>query len=543
MTESWLIPFTLELNAPAVFTAPGGSPDSSRSLEYVPGSVVRGAVARSLGGPEADAGRKETFHRLILSGQVRYLNAYPVAEERRSVPTPLSWRLVKHEDRVFDLAADADPEEAPWEEETLAPVSAPFVTLGTAEQREAPVRMSAAVHHQRSRRMGRPVEGEGALFVFEALESGQAFRGFLAVDGDEQRAVAIAEEVKDAAGDFLLLGRSRRAGYGGRARIAWGGPRKRELEGRHGLLSNDVASGTSFRILFLSDTLVRNPETGAHDPAAVELVIDERLGGRVEILARYWGTRLAGGFNRTWGLELPQALSLRAGSVLAARARQAIPLAELLAIEASGLGERLAEGFGRITFLEAAVPEPGLQPAPEPPRPPRPSALSPTVEAMEHRILHEALRRHAGTLAARRVQGARFLPSPSLLSRLRSPLRIGPAGLAALRTWLTDRQAGLRSKALHALADARVTDWKGHPTPLQDWLVETLTASTDELTGQLDLLMLAQRHHLTSESRAHELLRSPELLEDARWRVIDQTLALAARRSRRDEARRAPNAG
>jgi CRISPR-associated protein Csx10 len=542
MTETRLIPFTLELEAPAVLTAPGGSPDSARSLEYIPGSVVRGAVARALGDPGTDAGRLETFRRLILSGQVRYLNAYPVAEERRSVPTPLSWRIAKHEDKIFDLAAGSDPEDEPWREETLAPVPVPFVTLGTAEQRAVPVRMSAAVHHQRSRRMGRPVEGEGALFMFEALEAGQTFRGFLAVDGDERAAFVIAEEVKAAAGKTLLLGRSRRAGYGGRARLAWGTPRKRELEGRKGLIAGEVASGTTFRILFLSDLLIRDPGTGAYDPAAVEPVIEERFGSRIEILARHWGIRLVGGFNRTWGLELPQALGLRAGSVLVARARHEIPLPDLLAVEASGLGERLAEGFGRIAFLEASTPEPDIQPAAEEPKPLEPGALSPSVEAMERRILHEALRRHAGTLAARRIQRARFLPSPSLLSRLRTPLRAGPTGLAALRTWLTDPQAGLRSKALHALGDARVTDWEGQPTPLHDWLVETLSSGTEELTRWLDLRMLAQRHHLTSETRALDLLRSPELLADARRRVIDQTLALAARLARRDDERRAPDA-
>ncbi len=543
MTETRLVPFTLELEARAVLTAPGGSPDSASSLDFVPGSVVRGAVARALPGPGSGAEPLETFHRLILSGQVRYLNAYPLAEGRRAVPTPLSWRVAKHGDAIFDLAAASAGEEAPWAGEPLAGVPVSFVTLGAADPRQAPVRMGAAVHHQRSRRMGRPVAGEGALFVFEALDAGQSFRGFLAVDGDEEDARRAIREVRAAARETLLLGRSRRAGYGGRARISWGTPRRRELEGRQGLISSDVASGTAFRVLFLSDAILRDPATGAHDPAVAEAAIREALADRVEVGARHWSTRLAGGFNRTWGLELPQALALRAGSVLALEALRPIALADLLALEASGIGERLAEGFGRLAFLEAAAPEPRLLPPPPEAEPPAPATVPPAVEGMERRLLEEALERHVAALAARRIEDARSLPSPSLLSRLRTPLRAGRSGLAALGTWLAGGEAGLRPKALRALADARVKDWDGQWTPLRDWLTATLGASREELSDRLDLRLVAQRHHLTSETRALDLLRADDLLELARWRVIDQTLALAARRARRGERREAPDAG
>jgi CRISPR-associated protein Csx10 len=54
-----------------------------------------------------------------------------------------------------------------------------------------------------------------------------------------------------------------------------------------------------------------------------------------------------GGFNRKWGLPLVQTWAVQAGSVFVFRA-QDVDAAHLRAVVASGIGERCAEGFGRI---------------------------------------------------------------------------------------------------------------------------------------------------------------------------------------------------
>ena len=138
-----------------------------------------------------------------------------------------------------------------------------------------------------------------------------------------------------------------------------------------------------------------------------------------------------GGFNRTWGLELPQAMAVRGGSVLVLRARQPIALADLLAVERAGLGERRAEGFGRVAFFGALEPRPAVQP-PATDRPvEKPARVPETVRRMERRLLDDALEARLLEVAAERVRGvdAKRLPSPSLLARLRGPLRAGPEGL------------------------------------------------------------------------------------------------------------------
>ena len=59
-----------------------------------------------------------------------------------------------------------------------------------------------------------------------------------------------------------------------------------------------------------------------------------------------------GGFNRKWGLPLPQVAAIAAGSVFVYSVNDSasIDSATLAALEAQGIGERRVDGFGRLVF-------------------------------------------------------------------------------------------------------------------------------------------------------------------------------------------------
>ena len=156
---------------------------------------------------------------------------------------------------------------------------------------------------------------------------------------------------------------------------------------------------------------------------------------------------------------------------------------------------------------------------------------------MQERLLEEALRRRVLEVASERVRGAdrRRLPSPSLLGRLRVPLRAGPEGLAALETWLGSSGVALRSKARQALDGARIGAWDRGQESLLAWLRATLEMEPGELSSRLGLGRLAQRTHLVDEKSALEMLNGEDMRERARWRLIDQVLALAALEARRTQ--------
>ncbi|GIX46056.1 MAG: CRISPR-associated RAMP protein Csx10 [Candidatus Tectimicrobiota bacterium] len=542
------LPYTLTLHAPAVLTALGGDPNSSRTLPFIPGSAIRGAAARALGDPGTDPQRLRTFRALILDGSVRFLNAYPRVAGRRALPTPVSLRVDKTavlgpdgELEAWDLAAFAgvrEDDENDWPEVTFSPVPEPFVTISAAQ----PVRVGPArgsrIHQQRDRQRGRAwkdpttEEPHGTIFVFEFLEAGQEFDGLVQVFGEDEAACeALERQVKAALEPPILIGRSRRGGYGGDATISWAQARDREVIGQ-GLVGADLPAGRQFRAVLTSPYIGRDPHTGQLDPSRFAEEIVERLRGRARIVRRRWSFDLAGGFNRKWRLEIPQALACAAGSVLVLETTKPIRLADLLEVEHSGLGERRVDGFGRLTFLEAPSQRLVLRvPSPTPVKAPAEGEVPELVRFAEARIVDAAVERAIREEAARLARSATRIPTPSLLGRLRNAMRPEPeTALATIRTWLGHdgpSETRLRRPALDQLERCRLD--KGQR--LSDWLREM--AATDggqQLAETLRLDALVQRFHIISEATAREHLGSLEL--SLRARFIDNVLAALSRTKR-----------
>ncbi len=303
--------------------------------------------------------------------------------------------------------------------------------------------------------------------------------------------------------------------------------------------NHGLKAGTRFRAFLTSDYIGRDPKTGQIDPSWFTEEIHNHFGkNQVKVLWPRWAFRLVGGYNRAWGLQLPQVLALRAGSILVMEAQQTIPHADLLAIEQTGLGERRTEGFGRVLFLAeeshsvdlrsvassfASVPS---LPVPD------------LVNVMQRRILMDAIERQIAGAAADLARDATQIPSPSLLGRLRVPLRGNtPDPLGTLRQWLegNDHQR-LRRLAMKQLDACRIkspVDGKARREALSDWLRQIIaTDSVASLSELLNFPRTAQKHYIESEDAAKKCLTEAETLLRTRVRLIDEVLALLARRKR-----------
>ncbi len=541
------LPYTLRLYAPAVLTAFRGNSNTSRSLPFIPGAAMRGAAARGLGNPGRDDDLLRSFRAVILDGNVRFLNAYPRAGGRRTLPTPVSMRIDKRglvgpagAVTVWDLAAfDGEPSaDAGWPAVSLSPVPEPFVSLTAAQPLRVQPSRGTRIHQQRDRSRGRAWKEEregreevhGAIFSFEYLDAGQEFDGLIQIRGaDRTECDALTAAVKKALDNPILLGRSRRGGYGGNAQISWEAARDREVEGQ-GVVSADRPAGAFFRAVLTSPYVGRHPDTGQIDPSLVAREIVEAFRGRVEVVRRRWSFELTGGFNRKWRLEIPQALSCASGSVLVLRATARISLADLLAVEHVGLGERRIDGFGRVVFLDEPtqrlvfrVPAvvSGVQaPTGDPPA---------IVTFAERRMLDSAITRAIEEEAARMALSVQSPPSRALLGRLRNVMRAPPeAALDTLQAWLaTEGPARLKRPAMDQLERCRVDGGQR----LASWL-RSMAGGRDSrsVEGLLRFDALAQRLHIHSETSARH-----HLLERVPWiraRLIDSTLAAIARRQR-----------
>lgn len=445
---------------------------------------------------------------------------------------------------------DDDELESIWPQEQLQSPEAPFVTLDQPDLTAGVTSLESRVHQQRYRPKGRaytdPVtnEARGTIFTYEALEASLKFRGVVAISGQNQVEIDTRlAQVKTALGEKVYLGRSRRARYGGEALVsAWslvGVQGEREAEGRTGLIRGDLNAGQNFRMFLTADYIGRRSDTGQVDPTWFAAELIHRLEGRVEVLRLRWAFRLVGGYNRTWGLQLPQVLTLRAGSVVILKAQRLISYSDLLAIEQSGLGERRAEGFGRVLFLENRGTNVGTVNAPssslsDPPALPAPEL----VHQMQQRILMDAVEQRIIEVAAGIAGSASSIPSPSLLGRLRVPLRGGAADpLTTLRQWLSGTdQERLRRPAMKQLDVCRINA-DGRKT-LSDWLKLAAEAdSAAHLERLLNFTRIAQTHYVESENAAKTRLIEQVTLLQIRVRLIDAVLALLARHVRL-EARR-----
>ena len=330
------ITFEIHLIEPVLVMEIGsGDPNSADSYYFIPGSALRGAlVSRYLEThPMATEGDlRERF----LKNSTSFLNAYPLgADGTRSLPTPISWNQQK--DQVSNLVRDFSAEPASESEIRFTWVECarrdPFCILFGETEFLSP-QLTINIHIARQDRQ-RVTAAGSTVFRYQALAPGQAFGAAILLNGPVE---ALQNDFTELLSDtpILRIGRSSRAGYG-RVEI-------KNVRSDSDWQENTSVDGDSPDLILtlLSDAILRHPVSGqpTTDLAAV-------LGMKPK--SAFFRTRLVAGYNRTWNLPLPQVTALRMGSVFVFPDEPGLER-RLAALQASGLGERTNEGFGRTAL-------------------------------------------------------------------------------------------------------------------------------------------------------------------------------------------------
>lgn len=350
--------FTLHARQPLLLTSLQGDPNSSVSFDYIPGSVIRGALIgryRTFKGKDIDP-MDDTIQRLFFNAQTRYLHGYPYIRHSmptRALPSPRSF--LREKDTPPDAATiyDFGVFTPPPNDERVFKRTEGFVGFDSSHDIIA-IEQSRQVniHNQRDRMRGRGIEssvdaeGSGALFRYDAIAAGSTFQATIICE-DESDADVLMQLLQNAR---FWLGRSRSAGYGETEvcdvtmHDAW------DEVGSSVNNRIDNLEGQELRITLLSDMFVRdaNGHPTCEPPLAA---IGRTLGINTPTLVHqrsFLATTLHGGFNRTWGLPLPQLPALATGSVLTLKCFEMPKETKLAEFETRGLGDRRAEGFGRV---------------------------------------------------------------------------------------------------------------------------------------------------------------------------------------------------
>ena len=138
----------------------------------------------------------------------------------------------------------------------------------------------------------------------------------------------------------------------GGSRAGYGRVRIRAERVSTAVEASPPAASHPFAVLLLTPLIARDSVTGTptRDPAAAAAALSDVLGTRTTLRYSFPTSGMAEGFNRKWGLPLPQTPALTAGTVLVLEADQAIEDLAWKRLLLMGAGERTAEGYGAVVL-------------------------------------------------------------------------------------------------------------------------------------------------------------------------------------------------
>lgn len=373
----------LELSAVTVGSVVLGSrPDQGNvmtGLAHVPGSTVRGALAARWQGDKSSP----EFHRVFLSGRVRFGFLYPAMGNRTGVPARRSLQTCKSQPGarasgghgIFDLLTDRFPQhrvECPECRQRLVSWGPCFEADRSYElpRLEISPHNRIALESPKSGRVGSNSDGsnaeggpsaDGALFAYQSLPEGKELRGGIAARDPEDLAILlrglgvdVCEGLPAHPFEFSLrVGRRKRALGSLRCRL---GPSRLQRSKGVGLfpeielLSQHPGEPLHVRIDLLTPAIVRDDllrYREALHPKDLELKRESFAGACS-------GTFLLAGWNNAHRLPKSDQLAIDAGSSYLLFGVTS-PELEILRLAArDGIGERRTEGFGALTVRRIA---------------------------------------------------------------------------------------------------------------------------------------------------------------------------------------------
>ena len=427
--------FRLHLLEPVlVAQAESGEEDSAIGMPFIPGSALRGAlIGRYLEKyPSDDLAGEGRARRLFFDGTTCFLNAYPWRQGSRMLPKPMSWFTEKKnaaadEGLVCDWAVAFEELEQP-----KPPKGGDFCQIVGrdvalyAPPRQLNVHIALIDPNRRDDR--------NKIYRYDALARGEYLAGvILSKDQDDLDTI---QELLDW-GD-LQIGSARTAGYG-RVAIKEVVPVNDWEEYEPG-----VGSDESIIVTLLSDAILRDKNgqvNGDLNQALATLLNVSDLKPKQV----YRRLRLVAGFNCKWSLPLPQTWALQAGSVYVYPADAFDPQSLRQAV-VSGIGERRAEGFGRLAVNWHTQPNLQRQPPAEEHFWSVP-ALSKESESLALQMAQRRLRHLLDRGLAGMINGIplrdKGLPQNAQLSRVRNAAQAAliQTDLAPIKTHLDSLKA------------------------------------------------------------------------------------------------------
>lgn len=324
------------------------SENTEYALDYIAGSSVRGAL---LGGFCRKNGinlSKDPETKRHLLKDVYFLNAYPAAGNRRAIPAPLAFLGQKQTLSQYN----GDPiavktvfrAEETMEAGDRAVKKESFALLTSDAVKGIKVRKSFKLHVSVNGR--EKMNGDRAMFRYEAISEGQDFIGYIA---SEDEAVLNRYRELLEKNPIYYIGGSKGSGYG-KSRISVMEDSVPVVERGTFESRNE---GNEFFVYMLSDAVIYDREGFPMNYIPTEILEQNLDLEEVRYTGGASGVVRITGYNSTWKAAKPQYVGIKSGSVFRYRYKGSLEGKKSLihALEDRGIGIMRQEGFGRFMIL------------------------------------------------------------------------------------------------------------------------------------------------------------------------------------------------
>lgn len=358
-------------------TAPG---QIAETLSYISGTVLRGAIAALLlAGQRPEQLLDEEriqFQHIFVDEAVRFGNATPFSREGRTWVVPHSAWSDKHNggwsgdrkksgvrDVLLSMLRNEDTEDLDRlpDEFVLAPYGPRWKSIPV---RRRLISRTAIADTGGSPFGGRGIAADSLLYSFEALETRQEFSALL--DGSNDALLQMLQSLVPR-GTRLSVGQGRSRGLGQvqvslvevvpeevRDAVQLAGAAREFTKA----VADDQTTHSYLPITLESDMLLRDnyliPCATGEVSVTLGRYVSDPAPPSMELFYAIQDTRWSGGWDDVRRLPRARQLAVTQGSVWLYRVANADldqAVAWWIKAEQSGLGERVAEGFGRVRLL------------------------------------------------------------------------------------------------------------------------------------------------------------------------------------------------
>ena len=335
--------FVLENIDPLLFPERGADNILFTTKHYIPGSAIRGALAKLYIAKHKlqNAYEDETFFTLFLSGKVRFLPAYPLGcrelEQGEPLVMPLSLMRSKDKTQTVDLTAAAELKPG-FKKLTGFVVKQQEKLYQIATEAKIELHMSRGGDSERITGSSK----DGNVFNYEYLAPGQLFKGAYVADDDV--AELLAQVLKELDVNTLYLGRAKSAQYG-KCLYA-------ELKAQE-----DSSPALGERLYLLAQTpYIAFGSCQRVETAAGELLseLEQRLGMQLakENLNIFAAVESIDGYVGVWQAKKQAERALSAGSLIELKAKSSVDAKSLQSALAQGLGKNVEDGYGQFVIWQ-----------------------------------------------------------------------------------------------------------------------------------------------------------------------------------------------